>query len=391
MQHATWTRLVVIFCSMSAAWAAAQPQGSALKIVAPTSETYVSGPTRLIAIFDPPALGRRATQVSFYANGQKVCAVVRAPFECDWDAGDGIEEHQIRVVAAMRGGDRLWDSVRTKSPGFYETVDVDVVQVTAVVTDGDGRFVKGLAQQDFTVYEDDKPQSISHFASEDIPLEMVTALDVSSSMEAALPQVKESAKRFLRGLRALDQVTLLSFNDNIFTLARRSTDQEDRERAIDKMAPWGGTALHDVIIRACDLLGQRPGRRSIVLFSDGDDQSSIAPLKHAIARTEGSDATIYAIGQGRAVRNKDLQDLMNRIAKVSGGRAFFTEDDKKLDAVFNEILEDLRHQYLINYPAPGTQRDGKFHSIRVVAGGGKYKVRTREGYRLGNSNTQGVP
>ena len=382
MDRTRWTRLFMLSCLMSAAWTAAQQPRSALRLVAPTSETYVIGPTRLVAMFDPPALGSRATRVTFYANGQKVCAVTRAPFECDWDAGDGFEEHQIRVVATLRGGEQLSESVRTKGVGFAETVEVDVVQVTAVVTDSDGRFVKGLSQKDFAVYEDDKLQPISHFASEDIPLEMVAAVDVSSSMQDVLPQVKESAKRFLSGLQPIDQVTLLSFNDNIFMLARRSTDQEVRARAINLMAPWGGTSLHDVIIRACDVLGRLSGRRSIVLFSDGDDQSSFASLKEAIARTEGSDATIYAIGQGRAVQNKELQDLMNRIARVSGGRAFFTEDDKKLDAVFGEILEDLRHQYLLNYPAPNTQHDGKFHSIKVTAGGGKYKVRAREGYRL---------
>jgi Ca-activated chloride channel family protein len=264
------------------------------------------------------------------------------------------------------------------------------VQVTAVVTDRDGRFVKGLKQGDFTIYDDDKAQPITNFASEDIPLEMAVALDVSSSMEGALPRVKESAKRFLAGLRPQDQVTLLSFNDNIFTLARRATDQPERERAIDLMAPWGGTALHDVIIRAADLLGRQSGRRSIVLFSDGDDKSSIAPLDAAIARTEGSDATIYAIGQGRATQNKDLQALMRQIATRSGGRAFFIDKDNELDGFFEEILEDLRNQYLLGYPAPSSNRDGKWHDIDVQVHGGKYKVRAREGYRLSDKNTRGA-
>ena len=118
------------------------------------------------------------------------------------------------------------------------------------------------------------------------------------------------------------------------------------------MAPWGGTALYDVTIKAIDLLGRQPGRRSIVIFSDGDDQSSHAPIDAAIARAEGSDATIYAIGQGRAVRASDLQDLLRRLATISGGRAFFTDDVVKLGAVFDEILEDLRNQYLLSYPAP---------------------------------------
>ena len=354
----------------------------AIRIASPGEGAYVSGSTRLVAVFDPPTAARSVERVTFFANGIQVCSVTRPPFECEWDAGDRIVEHQIRVAASMRNGERLVQSVRTRGTEFAEHVDVDVVQVTAVVTDDDGRFVKGLRREDFTIFEDDKPQQISHFASENIPLEMVVAIDVSSSMELALPRVKQSAKKFLAAMRADDQVTILAFNDLIFTIARRETNQAERERVINLMRPWGGTALHDVIIKAADLLGRQSGRRSIVLFSDGDDQSSLSPLSAAIARTEGSDATIYAIGQGRAIHNRQLQDLMRRIATVSGGRPFFTEDENKLDTIFEEILEDLRNQYLLSYPAPGSQRDGKFHNIKVQVAGGKHTVRARQGYRL---------
>lgn len=359
-----------------------QGPSPAIRITAPTEDTYVSGPTRLIARVEPAALARQVDQVTFFADGKQVCRIARSPFECDWDAGGGVNEHSIRVVAILRGTKSLVHTVRTKGVAYAESVDVDVVQVTAVVTDDDGRFVKGLKGEDFTILEDDKPQEITNFAAENIPLEMVAALDVSSSMEEALPQVKRASKKFLSGLEPKDQVTLLAFNDNIFTLTRRATNQEERERAIDRMASWGGTALHDVIIMATDILGRQSGRRSIVLFSDGDDQSSHAPLDAAITRTEGSDATIYAIGQGRAVQNRELQKLMTRVATVSGGRAFFTDDDSRLDEIFQEILDDLRNQYLLAYPAPSSQRDGAWHSIKVRVKNGKYKVRAREGYRL---------
>ena len=375
-------RVLLFGCVLGAAWTASGQPEPTVRIAAPTDDTIIIGPTRLVVVFDPPATVRRVTEVKFFADTRQVCTVRRPPFECDWDAGDQVEEHHIRVTAAVRGGERLIANVRTKGVGYTESVNVDVIQVTAVVTDRQGRFVKGLDREDFVIYEDGKPQPITHFAAENIPLEMVAALDVSSSMEAALPKVKEAAKRFLAGLQPQDQVTLLSFNDIIFTLARRSTDQAVRERAIDRMAPWGGTALHDAIIKAADLLGRQSGRRSIVLFSDGDDQSSIAPLESAIARTEESDATIYAIGQGRATHNPELQALMQQIASRSGGRAFFTEKDNELDGIFGEVLEDLRNQYLVGYPAPSSQRDGKWHEIKVEVNGGNYKVRAREGYRF---------
>ncbi len=352
-----------------------------LRIASPTSDAYLSGPVRLVVRFDPPAAERDATQVVVFAGGQVVCTLTRRPFECDWDAGERVVEQSIRATALMKDGTRLVASVRTQGLQHVEVTHVDVVQVTAVVTDGDGRFVSGLKESDFTVYEDDRRQRITHFASENIPLELVAALDISSSMTDALPAVKDAAKRFLSGLRREDQVTLLGFNENIFTLARRSTDPEARVRAVDRMAPWGGTALYDVIFKAVDVLGRQSGRRSIVLFTDGDDQSSHASLAAALTRTEGSDATIYAIGQGRAVKSADLQKLLRRLATVSGGRSFFTDDQASLDRSFAEILDDLRSQYLLAFAPASAERDGSWHRIRVEVSG-RHQVRARQGYRL---------
>jgi VWFA-related protein len=147
----------------------------------------------------------------------------------------------------------------------------------------------------------------------------------------------------------------------------------------DRSDGAGAARRSTTTIKAIDLLGRQQGRRSIDIFSDGDDQSSYASIDAAIARAAGSDATIYAIGQGRAVHASKLQDLLRKFATISGGRAFFTDDVVKLGAVFDEILEDLRNQYLLSYPAPSTRRDGAWHRIRVEVPGSKYHVRARLG------------
>jgi VWFA-related protein len=361
--------------------AAQSPPAPVLRIASPTSDAYLSGPVRLVARVDPPSVEKSIQVVAFFAGGRQVCTIQRPPFDCGWDAGDRIAEHQIRATALLKDGTRLVATVRTRGLKHVEVTDVDVVQVTAIVTDDRGRFVHGLKESDFTVYEDDRLKAITHFAAENIPLELVTAIDISSSMTDALPQVREAAKRFLAGLGPDDQVTVLGFNENVFTLARRTTDPGVRDRAVDRMEPWGGTALYDVILRAVDVLGRQAGRRSIVLFTDGDDQSSHASLDAAIARTEGSDATIYAIGQGRAISSPPLQKLLRRLATVSGGLSFFTEDQASLDATFAEILEDLRSQYLLAFVPASSARDGSWHRIRVDVAGG-HKVRARQGYRL---------
>ena len=106
-------------------------------------------------------------------------------------------------------------------------------------------------------------------------------------MTDALPAVKRHATTFLAQLRDSDQVTVLGFNESIFTLARRSTDRAARARAIARLAPWGGTALYDVIIHAFDLLGRQSGRRSLLVFSDGEDQTSRATMA-AVLKPRGS-------------------------------------------------------------------------------------------------------
>jgi Ca-activated chloride channel homolog len=383
MPPSRFLAVALLAVSLTAALPGAQGEAVRLRIASPTEDAYLAGPVRLVAVIEPAAATREVTQVTFFVDGRQVCAIARPPFECDWQAGERIASHQVRAAASLRDGRRIVQNVRTRDLQYVEAVDVDVVQVTAVVTDSRGRFVRGLTQGDFRITEDGKPQKLTHFAAENIPLELVAAIDVSASMRESLPHVKAAAKGFLGGLAPSDQVTLLAFNDNIFTLVRRSTDQSVRARAIDRLAAWGGTALYDVIVSALDVLGRQSGRRSLVLFSDGDDQSSRTPVDTAIARTEGSDATVYVIGQGRAVHVRDLQKLMQRIADMSGGRAFFSEDPGTLRHVFEEILEDIRNQYLLTYPPPGDSRDGAWHKIQVeVANGAKYHVRARQGYRL---------
>ena len=363
------------------------PRGSA-RITSPEDGSYLMGGIRLSIVFEPLSVVAQVREVRWFANGRQVCSTAVPPFSCEWDAGEVVREHVIRAVVTLDGGAQLVANARTRALQFAESVDVDVVQVTAVVTDGAGRFVTGLKAADFKVYEDGREQTMSSFAAENIPLELVTAIDVSSSMARALPDVKRHATDFLAQLRPADQVTVLGFNDKLFTLARRSTDQAVRARAIDRLAPWGGTALYDAIAYALGILGRQSGRRSLLVFSDGEDQSSHVSVASVVQRAEASDATIYMIGQGRALKAAALQQLMQRLAAGSGGRAFFTDQDTKLEAIFEDILADLRHQYVLAYPAPDNARNGEWHAIRVEVPGRGHGVRARLGYRLAHRNPQ---
>jgi len=354
--------------------------GVEIHLVSPVDEAYVSGVVALRAEILPLAAAARVEEVTFAVDGRIVCRLTAPPFACEWDAGHRVEAHVIRVVATLPEG-RVTDSVRTRSLDLTEIVDVDAVQVITVVTDDQGRFVRDLPREAFHVYEDGEPQTIAHFASENIPLEATAAIDISGSMKMAMPEVKAAVRGFLTALQPDHEVTIIAFNENLFTLSRRGTDPGARARAVDRLAAWGSTALYDAIMYGYDLLGRRSGRRAMVIFTDGDDKVSHATVEAVIRRAESSDATLYMIGQGQAAGNVDLQALLTRLADISGGRAFFETDPERLAPIFDDILQDLSNQYLISYQPTSPVNDDRWRTIRVEVDGPGLEVRARQGYR----------
>ena len=353
------------------------PTAPMVQILSPADDAYVSGPTLLRARIDPPGA---ATSVIFYADGQQVCEVAKLPFECDWDAGPLVVEHQVRLAVNLVAGGRLVQTVRTKAVGYAEKVDVDVVQVTVTVMDGHGHFVRGLPRTAFHVAEDGRPQAISHFASEDVPLELVVAVDISGSMTPAMPKLKKAVKEFIGAVPRQNIVTLLGFNDNIFTVMRRTTDAGGRASAVDRLAPWGSTALYDVILRGIDMLGRQTGRKALIVFTDGEDQGSHAGIADVERRLQSSDVTLYMIGQGRGVTTEGLRKIMQRLSTPTGGRALFTDSIDELHDAFNELIDELANQYLLGYPPADQRRDDLWHRIKVDVDG-YHHIRARQGYR----------
>jgi len=351
--------------------------GPQLKILSPGEESYVSGPTLLRASIEP---ADGAASVTFFVDGRQVCALTRPPFECEWDAGPAIGEHQVRAVAALAAGGRAVQTVRTKAVSVTEKVNVDVVQVTVTVSDGRGRFVRNLPKSAFRVFEDGKAQGITHFASEDVPLELVVAIDISGSMTPAMARLKTAVKAFLTDVPKQDLVTLLGFNDSIFTLTRKTSDPEERAKAVDRLAPWGSTALYDVILRGVATLGRQTGRKALIVFTDGEDQGSHATITDVERRLQSSDVTLYMIGQGRGVTLDTLKKVMERLSNPTGGRALFTESIDELHESFADLLDELSNQYLLGYEPINTKHDDMWRKIKVDVDG-HHDVRARQGYR----------
>lgn len=359
---------------------AAPQQTPRVVIHAPSADDYVSGVVTIAVSVE----GARPDFVTFYADGVARCRLGDPPWVCRFDAGDTVREHHLRVVAELPGGRRLTTSRRTKAIDYAERAEVDAVLVPVSVRK-DGRFIKGLRAQDFRIREDGRPQEITFFASEGLSLELIVTMDVSGSMEDDMAPMREAVKAFLRALRAGDRVVVAAFNTAFFVVSGRDAQETVRFRAIDRLAAWGGTALFDALVRSADLLQRRPGRKAIVVFTDGDDQSSRTSADAAERRMESSDAILYVIGQGHAGRTADLKTRLQRLARVSGGRSFFTNDITELRGAFDEIVEDLANQYAIAY-TPERPPDDAWRRIDVEVRG-NYEVRARQGYRAVRSQS----
>jgi Ca-activated chloride channel family protein len=379
------TLLSVITTCAPAPVAAGQSPAGSITIVSPKEDAVLTGPTELRVDIKSDAAVRTVT---FYVDGRPVCSVEAPPFRCAWDAGAVVSGHHVRVVASLVNGSRLVGNVHTKDVGYTERIRIEAVLVPAIVTERGGKFVRGLKQQDFEVLEDDVRQTVGSLVSDEAPLELVLAIDISSSMEQALPEVKVAVKHLLSKLRPGDAATIIGFNDTPFLVAESETDPKLREDAVDLLASWGGTALYDATIFSLDLVNRRWGRKGVVIFSDGEDRHSLMGRDAAMARVHASDAMVFTIGFGGAAALPDLRKRLEGYALSTGGRAFFPRDVGQLDEAFGTIVSELSNQYILSYASTNPAADSKWRTITVRVPKGKYDIRARQGYRSTGSGAE---
>lgn len=375
-------RMVAVLAAVSTiSGAANQAAPLQLQVVSPADGAYVSDRLMLEARILPRERRNEIKEVTFFADGRLICRTTdgQRP-RCEWDAGSLIKPHLIRVVATTTSGERIVATSRTREVDFSEAVAVRVVQVSASVTDRDGRFVRGLAGVQFRVREDGRPQKVQFFASEEAPLEIVVAMDISASMADAIDDLKAAVGQFLSKLRPTDRVTLVAFNDEMFVLTRGEARPEMHLRAVERLTAWGGTTLYDVIIRSLELVSRQPGRRSLVVFSDGEDQSSQASLATVERALKGSDATLFMVGLGRGRQQSNLRETLAALTEPTGGRALFANRPSELGEAFADLLNELTQQYLIGYESTNPARDGAWRKIELDLPETRYRVRARQGY-----------
>lgn len=266
--------------------------------------------------------------------------------------------------------------------------EVTRVNMLFTVTDKRGRFVTDLGKTDFQVFESKKPQQIMEFTSEtDLPLRLAILIDTSNSIRDRFRFQQEAATNFINSvMRQQDKATLVSFDTAAEVVTDLTSSTQDLEKGIRELRPGGGTALYDAIYLACKekLMRDQPMykfRRAMVVLSDGEDNESRYSRDQALEMAQRADTVIYTISTNITHIETDGDKVMRYFADQTGGVSFFPFQAKDLNQSFENIANELRHQYNLFYRPEPLKNDGQYHPVQIRVKGRKdLIVRARKGY-----------
>jgi VWFA-related protein len=266
---------------------------------------------------------------------------------------------------------------------FKVSVNVDLVVLQATVSDRAGRFAPDLTQSDFEIYEDGVRQTVRLFRHEDVPVTVGLVIDHSGSMQPKLAEVATAAQTFAKASNPEDGLFVVNFNDRLAFVSR----PEDLEQAILKAPAIGMTRLYDAVIEAQERLRtSEREKKALIVISDGGDNASKQSLSEVLKNAEASPAIIYTIGIFDADDSDSKPDVLRRLARFTGGEAFFPVHLNGTVEICSQIAHDIRNQYTLGYVSTNTGHTAAFRTLRVTAsapGHGKLIVRTRSGYVAG--------
>lgn len=268
-------------------------------------------------------------------------------------------------------------------------VDVTRVSMLYTVTDRKGRFITNLTKDDFEVFEGKKGQNILEFNAEsDLPLRLAILIDTSNSIRERFKFEQEASIEFLNNVvhSNQDRAMVVSFDTSAELVSDLVADTETLATAIRRLRPGGGTAMYDAIYFACrDKLSQdqpkHKFRRAIVILSDGDDNQSRYTRDQSLEMAQKADVVIYAISTNISRIESDGDKVLKYLTQETGGRAFFPFKVEDLEQSFENIANELRHQYNISYRPEPLKTDGLFHPVDLRVKGRKDLVmHVRKGY-----------
>jgi VWFA-related protein len=307
----------------------------------------------------------------------------------------------IAMIAALTriAGAQQATAAKTAAPQAQQTpvqaddssriiMDVTRVNILFAVSDKRGRFITNLTKDDFEVFEGKAKQTIAEFTAEsDLPLRLAVLIDTSNSIRDRFRFQQEAALEFLRQvMRPVDRAMVVGFDTEASMVTDLTGDMNQLERSVRNLRPGGGTSLYDAIFFACrdKLAKDQPWhkyRRAMIILSDGDDNQSRYSRDQALEMAHKADVVVYSISTNITRVQSDGDKVLNYFAVETGGITFFPFKVEDLTQHFENIANELRHQYNIFYSPQPLRMDGKYHEVQVRTKNLKNMVvRARKGY-----------
>ena len=278
------------------------------------------------------------------------------------------------------------------TPAFRTGVDVVSLAVTA--TDGKNRYITDLNEADFSVFEDGVRQELTFFNRRPQPIALSLLLDTSASMEQHLPMLQTAASNFVRRLKPADLAQVIDFDSRVEIRQTFTANHADLEGGIRQTVAGGSTSLHNAIYIALrELAKVRAGnqedvrRQAVIVFSDGEDTSSLVSFEEVLELAKRSETAIYVIalrgGEVQSTQSRGFREaefILRTLAQESGGRAIFPTKIEDLTDVYAQIADELASQYTVGYTSSNSKRDGAWRRVVVRVSRPNVTTRTKNGY-----------
>jgi len=268
---------------------------------------------------------------------------------------------------------------------------IDIVSLNVTVTDGSNHYVTDLAENEFSVFEDGVKQNLTFFSRRQQPIALSLLLDSSASMEQHIGTLQTAATNFIKKLKPNDIAQVIDFDSRVEIRQGFTGNQADLQTAIEQTNAGGSTSLHNAIyialkeLRKVKAVSEEDVRRqALIVFSDGEDTSSLVSFEEVLDLAKRSETAIYAIAlRGNDVQAKGFREaefVMRTLAQETGGRAFFPARIEDLAGVYAQIADELASQYTLGYTSANQRRDGAWRRLVVQVSRANITPRTKKGY-----------
>ncbi len=342
---------------------ARQEPALSVRITSPLGRTGLPGTVRIVAQVQQPH-NAPPGQVRFYVDQRLLGTVTNGPpYATEWVDDNPFERREISVEVSDGLGHEARDKVVLEPFEISDAAEVNSVLIEASVQDRAGRFVKGLPPSQFSVLENDVPQTLDIVRQEAVGCTFALMVDSSASMSRRMDFVQRTAATLSKYMSPLDRMIVAPFSLGVGSVTGPTNDRPTILQGIEAIRPAGGTAILDSLVQVAHSLMNAEGRRAIVLITDGYDERSKAQYDDALEAVRAAGATVYVVGIG-GVAGISIKGerLLRHLAVETGGRFFFPSRDEQLTDVHDTLTDDVQNRYLITYTPKNQKTDGTWRA-----------------------------